>query len=139
MNRAKQFYLYAADERADKEDSRYEVVKENSESPREKDMIIRLRYSHLGFWADIQRLLSEKHRILYIDPIPSPQDTTRAEGTFEHSQSSTSGTGGLQGWMVVGVRTEDSRSYREHGWLNFWSIAFRYKSFIHHSMGSSAR
>lgn len=48
----------------------YAIVTRSSDDTQGKSFLTRLYFSRLGLAADVQRVLSSKHRTLYIGPIP---------------------------------------------------------------------
>lgn len=48
----------------------YTIVTRSSDDTLGKTLVARLYYSQLGLAADVQRVISSKHRTLYIGPIP---------------------------------------------------------------------
>lgn len=48
----------------------YAIVTRSSDDTEGKILLTRLYYSRLGLTADVQRVISPKHRLLYIGPMP---------------------------------------------------------------------
>lgn len=48
----------------------YTIVTRSSDDTEGKIFLTRLYYSRLGLKADVQRVISSKHRTLYIGPMP---------------------------------------------------------------------
>lgn len=70
----RRFDIYASRnlEKASEEGDRkpYTIVTRSSDNTEGKILLTRLYYSQLGLAADVQRVISSKHRILYIGPMP---------------------------------------------------------------------
>ena len=70
----RRFDIYASKdpEKSSAEDHRgaYTIVTRSSDDTEGKIFLTRLYYSQLGLTADVQRVISPKHRLLYIGPMP---------------------------------------------------------------------
>jgi len=65
------FDIYGTNEIAEETDSLYAVVGQGGEDIRRKSWIARLHYSsYTGFWGDMKRWSSRKHRMMYIGAMP---------------------------------------------------------------------
>ncbi len=65
----RQFDVYESDDLQEK--SSHAVVTRPTDDTTGKSFLARLYISRLGVRSDLQRVLSEKHRILYIGPMPN--------------------------------------------------------------------
>ncbi|MCJ1468726.1 hypothetical protein MMC07_007356 [Pseudocyphellaria aurata] len=54
---------------------KYTIVTRNSDKTEGQVLLTRLYFSQLGLKADVQRVISSKHRILYIGPMPHDLNT----------------------------------------------------------------
>lgn len=70
----RRFDIYASKnlDKASGQDHRepYTIVTRNSDDTEGKTFMTRLFFSRLGPKADVQRVMSSKHRFLYIGPMP---------------------------------------------------------------------
>ncbi|KAK3176374.1 hypothetical protein OEA41_007697 [Lepraria neglecta] len=65
----RRFDVYASNELDDADT--YVVVTRYEDVDVKKSFLVRLRYNHLGIVAEVQKMISPKHRTLYIGPMPA--------------------------------------------------------------------
>ena len=78
----RQFDVYGSDELAKGSNhSSHAIVTRPTDEIEDKSFLARLYMSRLGVTSEVQRLLSSKHRVLYIGPLADHPLGTEESGT----------------------------------------------------------